>query len=162
MSVIRFLLSMILFTVPFWAVGVYLLYRGFTAGPTALTDDGYDLKTFFFEMGGFFTGLPFLFIFISLIVAIRKRNKIKEIVTYGKQGTAKVLKLSDTGVLINDNPRVKLLLEISIPNYPTYQAEKTLDLSIVYLPRVQPGSIVNILADPNEPNNENRIGLVLE
>jgi hypothetical protein len=162
MSVIRFLLSMIPLTVPFWAVGGYLLYRGFTASPTALTDDGYDLKTFFFAMGGLFTVLPFLFICISLIVAIRKRNKIKEIVTYGKQGTAKVLKLSDTGVLINDNPQVKLLLEISIPNYPVYQAEKTLVLSIIYLPRVQPGAIVNILADPEQPSNENRIGLVLE
>ncbi len=162
MATIRYLLFMSIFAVPFWAIGGYFLYQGFTVNPITLTADGFNLKTFFFLMGGLFTLIPFLFIFLSLLFVIRKRNKIKEIVTYGKPGTAKILKLSDTGILINDNPRVKLLLEISIPNYPTYQAEKTLALSIIYLPRVQTGAIVNVLADPDDKYNENRIGLVFE
>jgi hypothetical protein len=158
----KFLLFMISFTIPFWAIGGYLLYQGFTSSPTALTDDGYNLKTFLFGMGGLFTAIPFVFIFISLIIALRKRNKIKEMITYGKQGTAKILKMSDTGVTINDNPRVKLELEISIPNYPTYLAQKTLVIPIINIPQVQPGLTVDILADPEDKYNEDRIGLILK
>jgi hypothetical protein len=159
---LRALIFGIPLTVPFLLLGGFFFYQGLIASNTALTDDGYSLKTFWFLMGAGFTVIPVLIVIGTLIFVVRKRNQIKEIVTYGKPGTAKVLKLSDTGVRINDDPRIKLLLEISIPDYPTYQAEKTLTLSIVYLPRVQVGSTVSVLADPTQPGDEKRIGLVLE
>jgi hypothetical protein len=160
-NMIRALVKMTLLSLPFLIIGAGLIFYGFIKDERALTDDGYSSKTFLFAMGGFFIGLTLLLNAVMLVFAINKGRRIKEIVTYGKPGTAKILKLEDTGVRVNENPRVKLLLEISIPNYPTYQAKKTLDLSIVDLPRVQPGSIVNILADPEDKSNEDRIGLIL-
>jgi hypothetical protein len=162
------IITVVIITVslPFLLIGAGLIVGGYITDERALTGDGYNLKIFLYAMGGFFIGLTLLssgVIFLGMFLWQRiKGRQIKELNTYGKPGTAKILKLEDTGVKINYNPRVRLQLEISIPNYPPYFAQKTLTLSMIHLPRVQPGSIVNVLADPNEPHNENRIGLILE
>lgn len=159
---IKGLFRLLLLNLPGCLIGGVLLYFGFTASPTALTGDGYSLKTFLFAMGGGFIALSLLITMGMLIFALLKVRRIKEIVTHGKQGTAKILELSDTGTRINDNPRVKMLLEISIPNYPAYQAEKTLTVPLINLSQVQPGSTVSVYADPEQPSNQKRIGLVLK
>jgi hypothetical protein len=87
---------------------------------------------------------------------------MEELVATGKQGTAVVLALSDTGVRINDNPRVKLVLEIHLPDHQPYRAEKTVRLPLIYMSQVQTGSTINVVADPAQPNNEKRIGLLLK
>jgi hypothetical protein len=91
-----------------------------------------------------------------------KRKRIAELVATGKQGTAVVLELRDTGVTINDDPRVKLLLEIHIPNYQPYKARKTVTLPLIYMSQVQTGSTIQILADPEQPDDEKRIALLLK
>lgn len=154
--------KLLLFNIPFFLISGYMFYSGLTADESALTDDGYNLRWFFFLMGTAFLVIPLAIISGILIWMRVKRKRIEELVATGKQGTAVVLELGDTGVRVNDNPRVKLLLEIHIPNYRPYQAKKTLTLPIVYLPQVQTGSTVNILADPTQPNDEKRIALLLK
>jgi hypothetical protein len=150
------------FNIPFLLVSGFMFYSGFTTDEKALTDDGYNLKWFFFLMGTAFLVIPLAISFSILIWMMVKRKRINELVATGKQGTAVVLEISDTGVRVNDNPRVKLLLEIQIPNHQPYQAQKTVTLPIIYLPQVQTGSTINILADPTQPNNEKRIALLLK
>jgi len=154
--------KLLLLNIPFFLVSGFLFYSGFTADENALTDDGYNLKRFYFLMGTIFLVVPLAIISGILLWVMAKRRRVEELAATGKQGTAVVLKLSDTGVRVNDNPRVKLLLEIPIPNYHPYQAQKTVTLPIIYLPQVQTGSTINILADPEQPNNEKRIGLLLK
>ena len=154
--------KLLLFNLPFFLISGFFFYMGLTADEQALTDDGYNLKWFFFLMGTIFLFVPIAIISVILAFAVVKRNRMEELVATGKQGTAVVLELSDTGTRINDNPRVKLLLEIHIPNYQPYQAKKTVTLPIIYLPQVQTGSTINVLADPDQPNNEKRLGLLLK
>jgi hypothetical protein len=154
--------KLLLFNIPFFLVSGIMFYSGLTTDEKALTDDGYNLKWFFFLMGTGFLVIPLATSFGILIWMMVKRKRIEELVATGKQGTAVVLELSDTGVRINDNPRVKVLLEIQIPNYQPYQAQKTVTLPLIYLPQVQTGSTINILADPEQPNNEKRIALLLK
>jgi hypothetical protein len=154
--------KLLLFNIPFFLVSGFMFYSGFTTDEKALTDDGYNLKWFFFLMGTAFLVIPLAVSFGLMIWMVAKRKRIAELVATGKQGTAVVLELSDTGVTINDNPRVKLQLEIHIPNYPPYQAQKTVTLPLIYLPQVQTGSTINILADPAQPNDEKRIALLLK
>ncbi len=157
------IIRLILFNLPFFLISGVFFYFGFIADEKRLTDDGgMSLKNFFYLMGGSFLGITLIINAFILRWMIKKRNQIKEMITYGKQGTAKILKLSDTGVTINENPRVKLELEISIPNYPNYFAQKTVVIPIINIPQVQPGSIVDILADPEDKYNEDRIGLILK
>ena len=154
--------KLLLFNIPFFLISGFMFYSAFTADENALTDDGYNLKWFYFLMGTIFLVLPLAIISGILLWALAKRRRMEELAATGKQGTAVVLGISDTGTRINDNPRVKLLLEIHIPNYQPYQAQKTLTLPLIYLPQVQTGSTINILADPAQPNNEKRIGLLLK
>ena len=154
--------KLLLFNIPFFLVSGFMFYSGLTADEKALTDDGYNLKWFFYLMGTGFLVIPLVITFSIVIWMMVKRKRIAELVATGKQGTAVILKLSDTGTRINDDPRVKLLLEIHIPNYPPYQAQKTVTLPLIYLPQVQTGSTINILADPAQPNNEKRIALLLK
>jgi hypothetical protein len=153
---------LLLFNVPFLLISGFMFYSGVTADEKALTEDGYNLKTFFYFMGTVFLVIPLGASFGILLWLMAKRKRIEEIVATGKQGTAVVLELSDTGVTINDDPRVKLLLEISIPNYQPYQARKTVTLPLIYLSQVQTGSTIQILADPEQPDNEKRIALLLK
>lgn len=154
--------KLLLFNIPFFLVSGFMFYSALTADDKALTDDGYNLKWFFFLMGTGFLVIPLAISFGILIWIMTKRKRMEELIATGKQGTAIVLKLSDTGVSVNDNPRVKLQLEIHIPNYQPYRAQKTVTLPLIYLSQVQTGSTINILADPEQPDNEKRIALLLK
>ena len=152
---------LLLFNIPFFLISGYMFYSGITADEKALTDDGYNLKWFYFLMGTGFLVIPLVISFCILIWMMVKRRRAEELVATGKQGTAVILDLSDTGVRVNDNPRVKLRLEIHIPNHQPYQANKTVTVPLIYLPQIQTGSTINILADPTQPYNEKRIALLL-
>jgi hypothetical protein len=154
--------KVLLFNIPFLLVSGFMFYSGFTSADGALTDDGFNLKWFFYLMGTGFLVIPLGIGFAILIWTMIKRKRIDELVATGKQGTAVVLELSDTGTRINDNPRVKLVLEINIPNYQPYKAQKTVTIPIIYLSQVQTGSTINVLADPEQPNEEKRIALLLK
>lgn len=153
---------LLLFNVPFFLISAFMFYSGLTADEGSLTADGYNLKWFFFLMGAGFLVIPLAVSLGIVIWLMAKRKRIAELVATGKQGTAVVLDLSDTGVTINDDPRVKLLLEIHIPNYQPYQAKKTVTLPLIYMSQVQTGSTVQVLADPEQPDNEKRIALLLK
>jgi hypothetical protein len=153
---------LLLFNVPFFLISGFMFYSGLTADENALTDDGYNLKWFFYFMGTAFLVIPLATSLGILMWLVAKRKRIAELVATGKQGTAVILELSDTGVTINDDPRVKLLLEIHIPNYQPYKARKTVTLPLIYMSQVQTGSTIQILADPEQPNDEKRIALLLK
>ena len=91
-----------------------------------------------------------------------QRKKAEALMATGKQGEATILSLQDTGMRINDNPRVKVLLEIRIPGYAPYQIEKTVTVPMIRLSQVQVGATVGIIADPTQPNNPDKVGLLLK
>lgn len=142
-------------------IGVAFIVGGFLADPSAMTDDGYPLKPFLFVMGGWFLGLPLVIAFGYSLARVAKRRKMENLLETGQQGEAVVLSLEDTGVRINDDPRVRLLLEVSMEGYPPYQVEKTMVVPLIRLSQVQVGSTVQVLADASQPNNTDKIELLL-
>lgn len=154
--------SAFLWLLPFLVVGVAFLVAGYRASPSALTDDGYPLKTFFYVMGGFFLLLPMAILVGFALVGSAKRRKMENLMATGQQGEAEILGLEDTGVRINDNPRVRLLLEVRIEGHAPYQVAKTMVVPLIRLPQVQVGSTVQVLADPSEAGNPDKIGLLLK
>jgi hypothetical protein len=146
---------------PVLAVGAVLLVVGYFTDPSALTDDGYPLKTFFFAMGGFFSLLPIVLLILILLFSLGKRRKVEDLLATGRQGQAMVLSLEDTGIMINDNPRVKILPEVHIEGYPPYKVQKTMVVPLIRLAQVQVGSTVPVLADPTQPDNPDKLGLLL-
>ncbi len=76
--------KLFLMEIPFLLIGGVFIYLGFTTDNNALTDDGYNLKNFFFLMGGSFIALSaILFICISVFTLL-KIKRLNTIVTEGK------------------------------------------------------------------------------
>ncbi len=100
-------------------------------------------------------------------IVIRKmsennRKRAEELASIGTQGEATILSIQDTGMRINDNPRVTMSLEIRIPNMPAYHIQKTITISIVQLAQVQVGAVVGVLVDLSAPTNPDKIGILLK
>ncbi len=147
---------------PLMVIGAGFFVAGYLADPSALTADGYPLTPFFYFMGSLFLFIP-LVLFIGILLTLGVRQKrIEDLVATGQQGEAVVLSLEDTGVRFNDNPRVKMLLRVQVSGYPAYQVEKTMVVPLVRLSQLQVGSTVQVLADPSQPGNANKVGLLLK
>jgi len=107
-------------------------------------------------------GIIALSIGIPIFIMRSNQQKAQALMATGTQGEATILQLNDTGMRINDNPRVALLLEVRLPNYPPYQVQKTVTIPIIRLAQVQVGSVVAVMADPTQPNNPDKLGLLLK
>jgi len=158
---LRSILWSLFFYVPFFLVGCGLIAAGFFTDMSALTDDGFNLKYFFFAMGGFFIVFPAIVVGGIFAFSLVKQKRMQNLMETGTQGTAKVLRLEDTGVRINDNPRVNILLEMHFEGYQPYQVWKKVTIPLINLSQVQVGETVAVIADPNDPQNQKRIGLML-
>ena len=133
------------------AVGAYLQIPPLDGLPE------YSWTLFFSVMGACFL-IPSLFI-QSLIGS--KKKKIETLLATGTQGEATVLSLDDTGMRINEDPRVRIRLEVRIDGHAPYEVEKAMVIPMIRLPQVQPGSTVLVMADPREPDNPDKVGLLL-
>lgn len=92
----------------------------------------------------------------------KKEKQIEDILATGKQGEATILSLEDTGVLVNYNPQVTLLLEIRVPGYSPYQVRKTAVVPLVRLSQLQVGAVLPAYADPSQPQNPDKVALILK
>jgi hypothetical protein len=78
-------------------------------------------------------------------------SKKKKILSEGTQARAVVIDVQDTGVTINENPRVKLTLQVQPEGQAPFQVTKKQTVSRVAIPRV--GSEYLVRFDPSDPSN---------
>jgi hypothetical protein len=65
-----------------------------------------------------------------------KREKVQNLMATGSKGIGTVVNVQDTGVTMNDNPRVKLTFRIDpIDGSPPFEATKKATVSRVEIPR---------------------------
>jgi hypothetical protein len=65
-----------------------------------------------------------------------KKKKAEELMTTGSKGVGTVLMVQDTGMTINDNPRIKMSFRIEpLDGTPAFDAQKTTTVSRVMIPR---------------------------
>lgn len=79
----------------------------------------------------------------------------------GVTAPAKVLKVWDTGVSINNNPQVGLLLEITPTDGVSFQAESKTVVSRLQAALVQPGATAEVRYDPQKPQRLQVLNLTL-
>jgi hypothetical protein len=77
-------------------------------------------------------------------------NKKKKILTEGTQAQAVVINVADTGMTINDNPRVKLTLQVQPQSGTPFEVTKKATVSRVAIPRVGDQFVVRY--DPADPS----------
>jgi len=111
-----------------------------------------------------------LIVLIAIIAGIaiplwsmrKNKKKAEALMATGRQGEATILQLEDTGTRINDNPRMNVLLEVHIPGNPPYQVRKTVTIPLRRVALIQIGSVVSVLADPSQPANPDKVGILLK
>lgn len=94
------------------------------------------------------TFLIMFVVFRSVFSVIEQRQKLLQTRITAQ---AKILRMWDTGVTVNENPQVGLVLEVMPEEYPTYQTEVKSIISRLYIPQIQPGMTVPIRYNPANP-----------
>jgi len=123
------------------------------------------------------TGFTFAIICVSVICSLgitaaaiaipiyfyrNQRKKAEALMAVGTQGEATILSLQDTGMYVNNNPRVTLQLEIQMPYGAPYQITKTMTVPLIRLSQIQVGSKVQVMVDMSDPTNPEKVGLLLK
>ena len=99
---------------------------------------------------------------IPIILMRKKKQQTENLAAVGTQGEAKILSLSDTGMLVNNNPRVTLELEVTMPMRPPYKVTKTMVIPMIRLAQVQVGEVVGVMVDMSDPTSPDKVGLLLK
>jgi hypothetical protein len=98
---------------------------------------------------------------VPLLSLRKKKKKAELLLATGSKGEATVLQLDETGEMVNANPRINVLLDVRIPGFPPYQVRKTVTIPRVRLSQIQVGSVVAVVADPNQPANPDKVGILI-
>jgi putative oligomerization/nucleic acid binding protein len=79
-----------------------------------------------------------------------KKKKAENLLATGSRGAGTVILVQDTGMTVNDNPRVKMTFRVEpIDGSPAFDAQKTTTVSRVQIPRQ--GDRYPIWYDPEDP-----------
>jgi hypothetical protein len=132
----------------FLAVGVGSIAAG-------LWGDNDEIRTFSYIFGGIFAvcGLfPLLGALALRPLAKAKVEKAERLVASGGRGIGTVVEVADTGVTINDNPRVHLRMRVEpTDGSAPFEREKTVTVSRVAIPRE--GDRFPVFYDREDPSN---------
>jgi hypothetical protein len=85
--------------------------------------------------------------FLGLISESRQRQSL---LRNGERAVAEILSISDTGVTVNDNPRVALHLFVRPKSRTGFEANTKLLVSRLSLAAFQPGAKIQVRFDPND------------
>lgn len=97
-----------------------------------------------FVMLGFFA-IVFLAAFSPLILGAIKKSKMRaRLKMMGQKGEARITAVQDTGITINNNPYIKLILDVN-----GTRAEINTTVSRIGIPR--PGDVIKVVYDPSDP-----------
>lgn len=104
--------------------------------------------------------LPFVFIgFFVLVFGLAfgplvadgiRHNRLR---STGETAEASILKLQETGVRVNRQPRVKLTLSVRPSMRPAYEAVTHKLISYFEISQYQPGALLEVKFDPNNPQS---------
>lgn len=118
----------------------------------------------FVESGGFFGGMIYrtaggilafnglVWLLVSTVVRGGRRRRAAQVFDLAQRGRpaqVQVVALTDTGVTINDNPRVQLRLAVTTSDGQRYDVSQVQTVSRLAIPRV--GDVHAALVDPEDP-----------
>lgn len=104
------------------------------------------------------TALPIIIVtvvvLIVVFVVVRRMSgntaANRALLESGETAQATILKMWDTGVRLNDNPRIGLLLEVRSATRAPYQVEVKQVISLLQTSQYQPGQMLEVKIDPND------------
>jgi hypothetical protein len=107
-------------------------------------------------IGFLLTFLPLGLAPLAFAGRVGKKQKLAaQLLATGKRCTGEVVSVEDTGITINDNPRVKITVRAEPPGESPFLIEKTATVSRVSIPRR--GDRCTVFYDPADRENRNGI-----
>jgi hypothetical protein len=100
--------------------------------------------------GGIFAVVGAAVIVIGLLVG-RGAAATDQILAAGIAGTASITGVTQTGMYLNDQPRIKMGLLVQLPGQAPYPAEHSEFVPLILLARVQPGAMLPVRVDSTDP-----------
>ena len=151
---IIFLISMLITVITMIVVAVMIFSEtGIKIGETNLKEMFQNEDT----RGILFMPLVLLIVGLSMIPFYRLMFPMK--IKNGVQTRAKVLEVNDTGVTINDDPQVKLKLELRTQEGLQMEVEAKTLVSRLSVGNLQPGIFANVIYDPLKPQRVKIVSL---
>lgn len=87
----------------------------------------------------------------TIVDGFSGRREACAILAVGTPATATIVRLVDTGTTINEDPVVEFVLEVRPPDGAPYEARTKGLVSRLDIPQVQPGRVVPVKFDPDDP-----------
>lgn len=94
--------------------------------------------------GLMFAAMAFLF-GTPILAGFRNRRVLRN----GRTGEGRILSVAQTGVYINNNPMMRITLEVTPSDGRPFEAETERLINIAQIPQFQPGAVVPVRYDPN-------------
>jgi len=91
-----------------------------------------------------FAAMAFLF-GTPLLAGIRNRRVLRS----GRSGEGRVVSVAQTGTYINNNPVVRITLEVTPSDGRPFQAETEKLINQIQIPQYQPGAVLPVRYDPD-------------
>lgn len=88
----------------------------------------------------------------GMVESLTGEDIAAEIRAHGRPAKATVLEIWETGVWVNHNPVAGFLLEVRAEGMAAYEAETRALISILWIPRIQPGAVLQVKYDPRNPS----------
>jgi putative oligomerization/nucleic acid binding protein len=118
----------------------------------------------FFMIGGIFfwitepgIGIGQIWVAVSgfliigyLFFAVRSRLNEGSAQT-GVRGDAQILEMTQTGMMVNNQPRVKLKLRVSAPGVPAFEDKRTVTVPLIALGQLATGRPLSVFLQPDKP-----------
>ncbi len=102
--------------------------------------------------GGILITVIVLFFVFRVMRGVSGMNqKTAQLLTTGTPAQAKVLALNSSGMMVNYNPVVDIMLEVHPREIAPYQTQVRTMIPSIKLAQVQPGMTVEVRYNPNNP-----------
>jgi hypothetical protein len=83
----------------------------------------------------------------------------KELLATGASAPATITAVGQTGMYINNQPQIQLVLEVIPPEGAAFTAKINRVVSLLQIPQVQPGRVVEVRYDKNDRSKLMVVGL---
>jgi hypothetical protein len=103
--------------------------------------------------------LPLCIVYVVYRTMAKNAAAERELLATGAAAPARILSVGQTGMYVNNQPQVQILLEVSPPDGPAYQATVNKVISMLQIPRIQPGLVVDVRYDRANPSRLALVGL---
>ncbi len=97
--------------------------------------------------------LPLVITLLIVVPFYRNGSRNRRLLQTGELAAAVIVELRDTGVTVNQQPQIELVLDVLPPNRPPFRATTRTLISRLQTSQVQPGMQVLVKYNPLDLSN---------